>query len=492
MNDQIRQLLKEVGPGTMSSTAYDTAWVARLGEIDWELSSHALNWLCEHQLPDGSWGAERPFYYHDRIISTLSAMIALTYRGRRQQDKVQIENGLLALERITSGATLCLQAYPNGATVGFEMIVPTLVAEAERLGIIKQQGERILGRLAQQRKMKMEKLAGLKINRYLTASFSTEMAGDDSIHLLDIDNLQEPNGSITYSPSSTAYFALKVKPGNEAAIRYLKNTKTNGGLPFVSPFDIFERCWLLWNLTLLDDMNHDIQEQISSHLDHLQKNWVENQGVSFTENSALFDSDDTSVTFHVLTHFGREVDIQSVLSYEEEKHFRCYQYEINPSIGVNVHTLNVLRNAGYPKNHPTVSKILNFLYETRLQGSYWFDKWHVSPYYITSHVIISCLTYDSNLVQDAINWVLQTQNPNGSWGFYGEATAEETAYCLQALKIWERAGNRLPQGIINTGASWLRDNSEPPYPWLWIGKTLYYPRLIIKSAILTALKLVQD
>ena len=231
---------------------------------------------------------------------------------------------------------------------------------------------------------------------------------------------------------------------------------------------------------------------IGPHLDHLEKNWVKGQGVSFTENSALFDSDDTSVTYCVLNHFGRSVDIQSVLSYEENDHFRCYQYEINPSIGVNVHSLKTLQMLGYPKEHETVQKILRFLRNTRQQESYWFDKWHVSPYYITSHVIISCLDYDKKLAGKSINWILKTQKVDGSWGFYNSPTAEETAYCLQALILWERAGNKLPKGRVEKGASWLKNNANPPYPWLWIGKTLYYPELIIKSVILTTLELLEE
>lgn len=495
MKEKIHQLLKELGPGKMFSTAYDTAWVARLGEIDWQLSSQALNWLCENQLTDGSWGAAKPFYYHDRVISTLAAMIALTHRGRRNQDRHQIEMGLKALEKITSGATIGLAADPNGATVGFEMIVPTLVEEAEKLGIIKQQGERILGKLSRQRKLKMEKLAGLKINRHLTASFSIEMAGDDSIQILDTHNLQEPNGSITYSPASTAYFANKVKPNDQLSLKYLQTVASHsndGGLPFVAPFDIFERCWVLWNFTLLENADNELSEIIAPHLDHLEKNWVKNHGVSFTENSALFDSDDTSVTYCVLKHFGREVDIESVLGYEEDDHFRCYQYEINPSIGVNVHTLKALRMLEYPSTHKTVQKILRFLHNTRQQDSYWFDKWHVSPYYITSHVIISCLDYDTELVSDSVNWILKNQKANGSWGFYGESTAEETAYCLQALKIWEKSNNKVPQGRLEKGASWLKKNANPPYPWLWIGKTLYHPELIIKSVLYTTLALLEE
>src|ERR1044071_7168625 len=155
MTDLISKLVDEIGPGHMGSTAYDTAWAARLGEIDWNLSSHALSWLAGNQLPDGSWGAPAPMYYHDRVLCTLAAMIALSYRGRREHDKLQIERGKYALERIVSGATQGLQSDPNGATVGFKLIAPTLAAEAEKLGIIKRQGDRILGRLSKQRAKKL-------------------------------------------------------------------------------------------------------------------------------------------------------------------------------------------------------------------------------------------------------------------------------------------------------------------------------------------------
>src|SRR5215208_1926182 len=167
IDEEIQKLLREIGPGRMSNTDYDTAWVARLGDAAWKLSNHAMEWIGEYQLADGSWGAKDIFYYHDRVISTLAAMIALTYRGRRARDKHQIENGLIALERITAGATQGLAADPNGATVGFEMIVPTLVAEAEKLGILKQQGTSILGRLRNLRAQKLSKLTGKKINKYI-------------------------------------------------------------------------------------------------------------------------------------------------------------------------------------------------------------------------------------------------------------------------------------------------------------------------------------
>lgn len=483
------RLLTDMSEGTMPNTAYDTAWVARLGDIDHDMSSNALEWISDNQLEDGSWGAKNVSYYHDRVVSTLSAMIALTQQGKRTHDKKQIERGLLALERITDNATQGLSSAPSGPTVGFELITPTLVAEAEKLGIIKQQGDRILGRLKKLRETKMAKLAGLKINRNITAVFSAEMAGTDSTNLLDIGHLQEPNGSVGCSPSSTAYFARYLKPGDEKALTYLRNISKDGGVPNFAPFDIFERCWVLWNLSLLESHTPQEADLIQGHLDYMSKRWVPKIGVGFASDCAMYDSDDTSVMQRVLLRFGREADIEAVLSYEEEKYFRCVQHEASPSVGVNIHILGALKAAGFEKKHPSVQKILKFLYDTRTDKGYWFDKWHVSPYYITSHVIIDCLEYDLKLCQQAVDWILKTQSANGAWGYFGVPTAEETAFCLQALKIWRNSGNAVPSGRIEMAHMWLSENSKPPYPWMWIAKTLYYPELIIQSSIMTALAL---
>jgi len=471
----------------MSSLAYDTAWAARLNEIDQDLSNQALAWLSENQLSDGSWGAEKPFYYHDRIISTLSAMIALTYRGRRSQDRTQIEKGLLALEKITSGATQGLQADPNGATVGFEMIVPTLVSEAERLGIIQQQGDRILGRMKQMREQKMSKLAGVRISRHFTPAFSAELAGLDGQDILDIENLQEKNGSVANSPSATAYFVTQVKIGNEKALDYLRSSVQDGGMPFATPFDIFERAWALWNLSLVEALDFEIENHFQPHIDYLEKAWKPGKGVSFSTSYTPHDGDDTSVSFDVLAQHNRAVDIEAVLGYEEEDYFRCYPLEANSSVSVNVHVLGALKQANMEKEHPSVRKIVRYLKQSRYEGEFWLDKWNISPYYPTSHAIIACQGYDDTICQDAINWVLRMQKADGSWGAYGTSTAEETAYCIQALKYWQRYSGNIPNGRIQQGIFWLENNIELPYPPFWIGKVLYSPERVVTSAILSAL-----
>jgi halimadienyl-diphosphate synthase len=489
MDNLIIDLLKQFGPGSMSSLAYDTAWLARLGNMDTELSNHAINWICEHQLSDGSWGVEKPFYYHDRVISTLAAMIVLTRRGRRSEDRHQIEKGLLALERITAGATQGLSSDPNGATVGFEMIAPTLVAEAEQLGIIKQQGERVLGRLIRQRAAKLDLIRGKMINRFVTLAFSSEMAGLDGQHMLDLGNLQEANGSVGHSPSATAYLALFSKPGDPVALNYLRGiVNPDGGVPDLEPFEVYEKAWILWNLSLVPQWNSQTLAFFKPHLDYLNRAWVQGKGVGFSSGYSVPDGDDTIITYDVLSKFGYSPDIKGVLSFEETDHFRCYDLEVGISPSVNIHALMALQHAGYPPSHPTIQKIKTFLKQVRGKRPFWVDKWHSSPYYSTSHYIIACTGSQDDYVNKAVEWILSHQQKNGSWGT-NMPTAEETAYCLQALSIW---GRNIPKATIKHGISWLRDHMDPPYYPLWIGKGLYSAGNVVRSAILSALRLAED
>lgn len=489
MNDLIESLVDEIGPGHMASTAYDTAWAARLGEVDWSLSTRALAWLAENQLSDGSWGARAPFYYHDRVLCTLAAMIALSYRGRRGQDKMQIERGRLALERIVGGATQGLQSDPNGATVGFEIIAPTLAVEAEKLGLIKNQGNRILGRLSKLRAKKIGFLENKMINRHVTMAFSAEMAGLDGEHMLDIENLQEENGSVAVSPSATAYYAACIRPGEETALNYLRSViKDDGGMPNVAPFDVFEIAWTLWNLSLIPGLEKN--GRLQPHIDFLSNAWQPKRGVGFAAGYSVTDSDDTGLVYDTLLRFGKEKDLASVLMYEEKEHFRCFALEANPSISANIHVLGALGAAGLDRKNSSVEKVLRFLQKARGVNPYWVDKWHSSPYYATSHAIIACANVATDLVDEAVQWILQTQNRDGSWGTY-ISTAEETAYAIQALWFWNQNVAKVPENVLKQGARWLTEHIDQPYPPLWIGKCLYSPNLVIRSAVISALALSQ-
>jgi halimadienyl-diphosphate synthase len=40
---------------------------------------------------------------------------------------------------------------------------------------------------------------------------------------------------------------------------------------------------------------------------------------------------------------------------------------------------------------------------------------------------------------------------------------------------------------LNIGRNWLEEHMDKPYPPLWIGKCLYSPTLVVRSAVIGAM-----
>ncbi|HXQ32900.1 MAG TPA: hypothetical protein VN843_02640, partial [Anaerolineales bacterium] len=293
--------------------------------------------------------------------------------------------------------------------------------------------------------------------------------------------------SVGVSPSATAYFATYIKRGDEAALNYLRNIiKPDGGMPNVAPFDIFEMAWTLWNLSFIPGLSK--HQKLQPHLDFLSEAWQPKRGVGFAAGFSVKDSDDTGLVYDTLLRFGIEKDLASVLIYEKKDHFRCFDLEANPSISANIHVLGALGQAGLDRNNSSVRKALHFLYKAKGNQPFWLDKWHSSPYYATSHAIIACAGIANEMMEESVEWILRSQNKNGSWGRY-ISTAEETAYAMQALWVWNEKVSRIPKTSLNNGAHWLKEHMDQPHPPLWIGKCLYSPHLVIRSAVISALAL---
>lgn len=482
---EIKHLLLTMGAGTeISASAYDTAWIARLKPVDETLSATALTWLRENQLPDGSWGAVHPVYFHDRVICTLSALIALAMYGDAN-DRKRIANGRQALEKWWGG----LQHDLSGETIAFEMLVPTLLEEAHRTHLSFGLEHGPLDKLRQGRDRKLSQFAKRLINRHVTLTHSSEMLGADGLHLLDQENLLEPNGSVGHSPAATASYLLH-QPDREAARAYLHHAMKEGSVPPVTPIDVFERGWVLWNLALTSaSQDHEIHKLIGPHLDFLEAFWHPEQGIGFASAYAAKDADGTSVVQRVLTHYGRATSIDPVLYYEEDQYFRCFSLEANYSTSANIHVLDSLLHAGLVDKQAT-QKVLAFLTNVQHPAGFWSDKWHASPYYTTSHAMIALSRLAHPSVKAGIHWMLSTQNKEGAWGFY-LPTAEETAYSLSALAVCKMNGYPIPKKAIQRGATWLLQHVDPPYPPLWIGKCLYTPINVIRATILSALLLAE-
>lgn len=66
--------------GDINVSAYDTAWVALVEDINKTgipLFPSTLQWIADNQLPDGSWGDKNVFLAYERILCTLACVVAL-------------------------------------------------------------------------------------------------------------------------------------------------------------------------------------------------------------------------------------------------------------------------------------------------------------------------------------------------------------------------------------------------------------------------------
>ncbi len=87
MNKKAAELLNQIGRSDMLTTAYDTAWVARLGEIERNLGLPAIEWLCQNQLPTALGEQNNLIIIMIELYQHLVAMIALTYLENEEVTK---------------------------------------------------------------------------------------------------------------------------------------------------------------------------------------------------------------------------------------------------------------------------------------------------------------------------------------------------------------------------------------------------------------------
>jgi halimadienyl-diphosphate synthase len=489
--EEVRSLLGQLGSTRMDLSAYDTAWVAAVSTTGGAPRfPQSLHWLRRHQHADGSWGAgggcgQTHPYYHDRLLTTLRAVLTLDTWSESLCDRRQVEGGL-AYIRAHAGDL----AKDPVETVAFELLFPTLLDEAAQRGLDVPQEAfvpvRVMGaakRARAPRHLAYDRRTPLVISlEALGPHFEVELASA----------VQEVNGSVGTSPSATAYL-LQHCPDNDAAAGYLsqilQGDSAAGGVPAFFPIETYEYSWALYQLGQAQpDIHRQMAATITPMLDYLYTTRTRT-GWTFCAQTAVKESDTTAVCFAVLSQAGYTLNPDLLYQYEEADHFRVYPFERNPSPSANAHILDALHYCDPHERAPRVEKVIRFLGETRQPGGFWFDKWHVSPYYTTSHVVLAAQDWAPNLVAPAIDWFLAGQRPDGSWGYY-TATIEETAYAVLALLAWQRTGHCVPRDVIARGVAYLYEHytaDEAAYPPLWIAKTLHVPLLIAQAGVLAAL-----
>ncbi|MEW5958431.1 MAG: hypothetical protein AB1801_11940 [Chloroflexota bacterium] len=461
-------------PNHISPSAYDTAWLA------W-LFPEAKDWIINTQHPDGSWGAEIE-YYHDRVIATLAAVNAIAATSENSHELKQVERGIQYLEK-------AIPRLPDDVyeTVGFELLLPSLVEIGQNLGL---KYERIVQLIQPELPKYHQKLAlippAMLYSRRTTIPYSLEFIGFNNLDHAAIANLRAPNGGIHSSPSATAFVEVATN-GSAGGQRYLRHIldSYNNTAPTLVPFETFEIVWSLYHIGLQQDLAA-LTPEILPLITTLENAWTD-EGVGLSKGFVV-DADDTALGFFILTQFNIVPNPRIFEHYEVEDHFRCFSFERNISLDIHVHIVDTLKAMpDFPRRDEMLLKALNTL-GRYLTDDYIVDKWHISPYYSTSHAIIGLTGLSDNIIQKQIKWLLNTQQANGSWTFYPhfpQAALEETAYVLMALMtVYEKKGN-IPFEVIERGFRYMEQNYRPAekLPSLWISKVLYNPYHIVEAVL---------
>ncbi len=466
-------------PSYISPSAYDTAWLA------W-LYPEAREWLLDAQHPDGSWGSDLE-YYHDRVIATLAAVNAIAATSTNGHDLQRMEQGLRYVER----------ALPNvdqdvHDTTAFELLLPTLVKTGQNLGLNL---ERIEPLLAAQRHWYEKKLAlippQMLYSPQTVLPYSLEFIGFEKLDREAVGQLRSANGSIHDSPSATAFAEIALQ-GSSGGRAYLDEVvrKYNGAAPGFTPLELFETIWILYHISLNVNLK-TLRPIIQPFIEHLQKAWT-SRGVGFSMTFPIPDPDDTALGFKILSDLDIYQDPAVFEMYEFGDHFQCYPLERNISLDIHIHIVDALKGtADFPRRDDLLLKALNILGRD-LTTDYIVDKWHISPYYSTSHVILSLTGLSDKIIQKQIKWLLDTQREDGRWTFYPhcpKAAIEETAHALLALMTVYKTRGNIPLSVIERGIHYLEKHykSVEELPALWINKALYNPYHIVEAVILTAL-----
>jgi halimadienyl-diphosphate synthase len=457
--------------------AYDTAWTARVrGQDGKSLFPECLAWLITNQKQDGSWGGAVE-NFQDRVISTLSALIALKELGG-----TKFEN------QIKQGETYIWNHVDRMEThfhrlIGVELLFPSLMEQAETLdlGIPYH-----INPFKKQYQAKLKKIdESLWYSPLVTLSYSLEFLNDR----VDVDNLakaQLPNGSVATSPAATAFFLNHIR--SDKAYRYLKKILSltrDGSMMTVYPIEVFEYGWTMYNLMLAGlyfERYGDICDFLYSGL--------QQTGVGWSTELPVTDADDTALACRALCAMDFPVNFDIFNPYDMREYYIAFNHELDPSVSTNIHILDIARlSPRFPDREHVIEKLIAFLKKEMQPGGYWIDKWHASPYYTTSHAIIALSDSCPSLASKGISWILQTMNSDGTWGFNG-GTLEETAYAIQALMYYHRHVESVDIEHIQQAAQMLcsrkcRSMLGNPEE-LWIGKVLYTPVRVILSLAASA------
>ncbi|CAM0942797.1 unnamed protein product [Alopecurus aequalis] len=324
MINEIRAIMRSLGDGEISISAYDTAWVALVKKMDGDKGPQfpsSIRWIIENQLSDGSWGDEAYFLVQDRMINTLACVIAL------KSWKIHEDKHAKGLSFIRENWWKLEDKELDDWTLGgFEIIFPRLLEMAIDLGLEVPCDESALQDVFSRRDMKLARIPTDLLHNVHT-SLLLSLEGMKNLDWKKILKLQCPDGSILSCPASTAYALMQT--GDKKCLEFLDriNKKFNGGAPTIYPIDLFEQLWLVDRLTWLG-----ISTYFTSEIKEFLEYVYSDKGLFCTSDVPFSDIDDTAMGFRLLRLHGYHVSPRAFKQFETDGEFCCFPRESNRSV----------------------------------------------------------------------------------------------------------------------------------------------------------------
>ncbi|MCD7461894.1 Gly-Xaa carboxypeptidase [Datura stramonium] len=369
--DVVRLMLQSMDDGEISISAYDTAWVALVKDINNNPQfPSSLEWIVNNQLADGSWGDKFIFLAHDRIINTLACVIAL------KTWNVHHEKRELGMSFIKENLSKIGDENAEHMPIGFEVAFPSLIEIGRNIGIDIPDDSSVLRDIYAKRHLKLTRVPRDIMHKVPTTLLHS-LEGMPDLEWQKLLSLQCPDGSFLFSPSSTAFALMQTRDHN--CLNYLSHIvhKFNGGVPNVYPVDLFEHIWIVDRLQRLG-ISRYFETEIKKCLDYVNRYWT-NEGICWARNSKIQDIDDTAMAFRLLRLHSYVVSADVFTNFESGGEFFCFVGQSNQAVTgmYNLFRASQLIFPGEKILDDAKKFSSNFLQEKRAQNQL-LDKWIIT------------------------------------------------------------------------------------------------------------------
>ncbi|XP_071918002.1 copalyl diphosphate synthase 1, chloroplastic-like isoform X2 [Coffea arabica] len=313
----IKRLLRTMDDGRITISAYDTAWIALIEDVNGSDNPQfpsSLQWIIDNQLPDGSWG-EAHFCPYDRLLNTLACVIALK-SWTTHEDK--IAEGIAIIKTLLD---MCKLENVESMICGFEVIFPALLERARNLGIEIPSDTPFVKEICAARDLKLERIPK-DLMHALPTSLLYSLEGFSDLNWDKVLKLKCHNGSFLTSPASTAFAFIETK--DEQCLNFITEVTQNfnGGAPPCYPVDLYARLFAVDRLKRLGISRYFMSE-IDECLNHVYRCWTED-GIFSGRGTNFSDIDDTSMGFRLLRLHGYDMSPEVFKNFKKDDKFSCY------------------------------------------------------------------------------------------------------------------------------------------------------------------------